>query len=124
MFDRMAAGFRAAGSCWEVLKSDKCLVVFPLLSGLSALLVLLSFAVPLALIKPQFLSALGDGQLDDARTSVAAYVVAFAFYFCNYFVIYFFNAALVHCALQHFRGEEAGPAEGIAAATARLPQLL
>src|SRR5262245_30456450 len=110
MFDRIAAGFRAAGSCWDVLKSDKRLIVFPLLSGIAGLLVLASFAVPLAVWKPQLLHALDDG--GEVQVPPAAYAVAFAFYFCNYFVIYFFNAALVHCALMHFRGVECGPADG------------
>ena len=34
------------------------------------------------------------------------YGFLFAFYFCNYFVIVFFNAALVSCALIRFNGGE------------------
>lgn len=124
MFDRISAGFRSASSCLDVLKADKRLVVFPLLSGLCALLVLASFAVPLAVLKPNLVQALDNGARINLPNSPIVYAVAFLFYFCNYFVIYFFNAALVHCALMHFRGLEAGPAEGLTAAGRCLPHLL
>ena len=45
MFDRMARGWELAKESWRVLKLDKELLVFPLVSGLACLVVLLSFAV-------------------------------------------------------------------------------
>ena len=124
-FERLRTGFTAAGACLEVLKRDKKLVVFPLLSGLCCLLVLASFAVPLAVLKPAFLTAvLDDRAVDAGRTPPWFWAVAFAFYFCNYFVIYFFNAALVICALSHFRGEPVSAGEGLQLAGRRLPELL
>src|SRR3954453_10909765 len=123
-FDRLSAGWTAGKSCLEVLRNDKRLIVFPVLSGLSALVVFLSFVVPLAIIKPAFLTAvMEERHVDVHNTPIWFWIVTFLFYFCNYFVIYFFNAALVHCALQHFRGVECGPADGLAAAGQRLPQL-
>src|SRR5712664_632530 len=106
MFDRFFTGFSAARSCWEILREDKKLLLFPLISGIACLVVLLSFLLPLAVIQPQALMVLFD---DDPRAAAGqvpwwAWLLLFAFYFCNYFVIYFFNAALIHCALFRFRG--------------------
>jgi hypothetical protein len=123
-FDRLRAGFTAGRACLEVLKRDKKLVMFPLLSGLSCLLVLASFALPLAVLKPHVLRAFLDEGADVARTPPWFWAVLFAFYFCNYFVIYFFNAALVHCALLHFRGLPVSADDGLRAAGRRLPELL
>jgi hypothetical protein len=50
--------------------------------------------------------------------------VAFAYYFCNYFVIVFCNAALISCALIRFNGGEPTVGDGISAAVSRLPQIL
>jgi hypothetical protein len=47
-----------------------------------------------------------------------------AFYFCNYLVIIFFNAALVSCALLRLNGQEATVEDGIQTALGRLPQIL
>lgn len=124
-FDRLRAGWAAGKSCLEVLRNDKTLIVFPLLSGLGALMVLASFALPLAVIKPAFLKTVFDEHHVNAReTPPWFWAVAFAFYFCNYFVIYFFNAALIHCAIQHFRREPVTAGDGLRAAMRRLPELL
>jgi hypothetical protein len=119
MFERIANSFALARSSWHVLRTDKQLVLFPILSGLGTLLVLASFAVPLAV-----LAVNGQIPLDEnKRPPVWTYAVAFAFYFCNYFVIVFFNAALISCALMRFNGERPTLGDGLRAAAARLPQI-
>src|SRR3954447_22250939 len=123
-FDRLSTGWTAAKACLEVLRRDKKLVLFPLLSGLSCLVVLASFAIPLAIAKPAFLGAFFDEEANVHQTPVWFWLVLFAFYFVNYFVIYFFNSALVYCALSHFRGEPATADDGLRAAVRRLPELL
>jgi hypothetical protein len=122
-FDRLRTGWTAAGACLDVLRSDKTLVVFPFLSGVCCLVVLASFAVPLAIIKPAFLMAALDDHADPHQVPVWFWAATFAFYFLNYFVIYFFNAALLICALSHFRKEPVSAGEGLQLAAYRLPQL-
>lgn len=126
LFDRFSTGFSAASDCWEVLKKDKKLLLFPLVSGLACFVVLLSFAIPIAALRPQELSGFldEDPQAKIANSPVWFWLVMFAFYFCNYFVIYFFNAALIHCALFRFRGMELSVNDGFWAATRCLPQIL
>jgi hypothetical protein len=102
-----------------VLRSDKSLLVFPLLSGLCTLLVAASFLVPVALMVIGADHA-GSGE----RMSVGSYLLMFAFYLVQYFVIIFFQAALTGVALMHLRGEPASVGAGFALARARLPQIL
>jgi hypothetical protein len=123
-FDRLSNGWTAAKACLEVLRRDKKLVVFPLLSGISCLIVLASFAIPLAITKPAFLLAFLDERAVGKDVPPWFWAVLFAFYFVNYFVIYFFNSALIICALSHFRGEPLTAMQGIQATTRRLPELL
>ncbi len=47
MFERIANGWSLTKHSWEVLKLDKELLVFPLISGIACTLVLASFAIPL-----------------------------------------------------------------------------
>jgi hypothetical protein len=104
------------------LKLDKELVLFPLMSGVACLLVLASFAVPL------WASGYAEGLLQeqgvDQTSQIIGYVVLFAFYVVNYFVIVFFNSALVACAIVRFRGGNPTLKDGLSAAGARLPQIL
>ena len=95
-FDRLSTGWTAAKACVDVLRRDKTLIVFPFLSGLSGLIVLASFAIPLAIVKPAFLKALMNEGADVHQVPPWFWAVLFVFYFVNYFVIYFFNSALVY----------------------------
>jgi hypothetical protein len=123
MFDRLAASFRLAQSSWRVLRTDKKLIVFPLLSGLGCLLVMASFALPFV-AHPEWLDFLDDVARRGAQPPAWAYAVGFAYYFCTYFVIIFCNAALVSCALIRFEGGTPTLGDGLAAAGRRLPQIL
>lgn len=99
-----------------VLRADKSLLLFPLLSGLCCLVVAASFLLPVVLA----LIGHHEGGFDGRRFAPAYYVVLFAFYLVQYFVIVFFNTALVGVALGRLRGEPAGLAEGFALARSRL----
>jgi len=120
MFSRISNGWELAQESCQVLKLDRELLVFPLISGIACLLVLASFAVPL------WGSGYADALLEEGQApeSPWAYVILFAFYFANYFVITFFNSALVACAMIRFRGGDPTLSDGFRAAFDRLPQIL
>jgi Family of unknown function (DUF6159) len=122
MFERISNGFALAGSTWRVLVRDKQLIFFPLVSGFLFLLVMISFAVPLATLVDwnQFQQQL---QKNNNRPPMWVYPVTFAFYFCTYFVIIFCNSALISCAMLRFNGETPRLADGFRMAFARLPQI-
>jgi Family of unknown function (DUF6159) len=117
MFDRMGNGFALAGSSWRVLKRDKQLVVFPILSGIACIVLMLGFWLPV----------LFDVNLRQQIANVTPppwmYAMVFAYYFCSYFVIVFFNSALISCALMRFNGETPTVGDGLSAAASRLPQI-
>ncbi len=119
MFERLSTGWDLTRQSFRVLKLDKELLLFPAISGVACLLVLASFAVPL------WNSGYVDVLLEDQEQihDPIAYVVLFAFYFVNYFVIVFFNAALVACAVIRFKGGDPTLGDGLRAASARLPQI-
>ena len=51
-------------------------------------------------------------------------MVLFLFYFANYFVIVFFNSALVACAIGRLRGNSPTIGDGLRVAVARIPQIV
>jgi len=102
----------------NVLKMDKELMVFPLLSGIASILVVVSFAAPFALSGGREVFA--DGQ----NGSYLAYVVAFLFYLVQYTVIFFFNSALVGAALIRLDGGDPTVSDGLSIAFSRLGTIL
>lgn len=101
----------------QVLRMDKELLLFPVLSGVGTVLVLLSFVAPLWLTGGwQILSGEGSGY--------AGWVVGFLFYLANYFVVFFFNSALVGAALVRMEGGDPTLSDGLSIAFSRLGTIL
>ncbi len=117
---RIAYTFSMMRSSWEVLKKDRELLLFPVFSSICCLLVLASFAVPLYWTGAWQLPAEEEGPVAQA----AYYAIWFLFYFINYFVIIFFNSAVVACAIFRMRGGNPTLSTGVSAAMARLPQIV
>lgn len=118
MFDRFQRSWDLSAECWRLLTEDKSLLVFPLMSSIAMLLIIVSFALPL-------LPALGfaAGKAPHALTSVG-YLGLFVFYWVQYAVVIFFNTALVEVAMRRFDDEEAGVADGLRRAASLLPVIL
>lgn len=114
---KIARTWSLMSNCWGVLKQDKGLLVFPLISGICCLLLLASFAIPV------YASGTWQPPAQHAAPARQAiyYGILFLFYFCNYFVVVFFNAAIVACAAARMRGGNPTVGDGFRAATARLP---
>lgn len=87
---------------FEVLKQDKELVLFPIISGVITILITASFMLPLA-----FLFANDSGEF---KMNPFYYVVIFILYLLGYFVVIFFNTGLIACA--HIRLNGGNPRFG------------
>jgi hypothetical protein len=129
-FSRTTSLMRAS---WDVLKQDKELLLFPLLSGICCVLVLASFAGPmLAMTDWQAASQGMTSSTAEALTASDGKISMeqgmrilglFLFYCCNYFVIIFFNAGLIACAQIRMEGGDPTVGDGLRAAWARLPAI-
>jgi len=95
---------------------DKKLLAFPLLSGIISLIVLATFIVPLILAE-LFQAVVPFGE-------VFFYGALFAFYLASYFVVIFFNTALVSCVNAKLHGSDMSVGEGISNALRHLPAIL
>jgi len=126
-FARMAQGWEMAKQSWHVLKQDKELLWFPVFSGFATILVLASFALPVLFLPgmkdvvTKFME-LGDDQ--GYFRQIVVGLLAFGFYFLNYFIIVYFNTALAACAIVRFRGGDPNVRLGLQMANKRLPQIL
>ncbi len=113
-FDRLSNGWTLAMNSFKVLKENKQLIIFPVLSGISLVLIMGSFVLV-------FLSANGWSfeNAEDSGT-IGNYLYLFLFYLVNYFIVVFFNMALIHCTRLYFRGEEVSINAGLRFSLSRI----
>ena len=124
MFDKLSRSWEFAKISYGIIWDFKQLVIFPIISAIAAVLVSASFLLPLWSTGTleqwsQFMDEESTGQ-----SNVVMYVTLFFFYFCNYFVIVFFNSALTACAMRVIAGEAPSIGYGLSAASRRLPQII
>ena len=114
---KIARTWSLMSECWQVLRQDKSLLVFPLISGICCLLLLASFAIPI------YSTGAWEPPGHDTTTQrqVAYYGTFFAFYVCNYFIVVFFNAAIVASTAIRMGGGNPTIGDGLRAAISRLP---
>ncbi len=117
MFEKFAQSWSLVKASASVLRSDKELLVFPLLSAICCIIVAASFFVP-AMLGGLFTRFEGE------HASPLLYLLLFAFYIVQYFVIIFFNSALVGAAMIRLRGGDPTVADGFRIAMSKLPAIL
>jgi len=114
---RMGRGFQLFRETFGILRKDREMLIFPILSGFVTLLVVATFLLPL------FFSGILAG-VGTSGSSPLAYVLLFAFYVVSYFIVIYFNTALVGCALIRLDGRDPTFMDGIHAASARIGKIL
>lgn len=112
-FERLSNGWKIAMSSFKVLKENKQLIVFPILSGIS--LIILT-----GLLTVGVLASVGWDFDQLATDGFTKYLIAFCFYLVNYFVVVFFNMALIHCSRLYFKGEEVTIEKGLKFSMSRI----
>ncbi|MDH5832687.1 DUF6159 family protein [Luteimonas kalidii] len=113
MFDKFSRSWDLVKASASVLRSDKELMLFPVISGAVTLVVLATFLLPAFALRI-FADGFGLGGV----------VFGFLFYFVQYSIMIFFNCALVGAAMIRLDGGDPTLADGFNAAKARIPAIL
>lgn len=113
-FSRSWELIKASGA---VLRQDKELLLFPFFSAIATLLVSASFILPLVMTGA-FERMAGEGA--DGPTMV----FFFLFYLVQYFIIFFFNSALVGAAMIRLDGGDPTVRDGLRIAGSRIVQII
>jgi hypothetical protein len=116
MFESIGRSIELVKTSWNILMENKKLLVFPVLSGLVMMVVILTFAIPL--IFARIFTGLTNS------VSVSFLVVLFSFYVASYAVVIFFNTALITCVNAHLNDKDMSVSEGLANASRHLPSIL
>jgi hypothetical protein len=117
MFARISNSWDLVKASAAVLRADKELVLFPLISMIAMLIVTATFAIPL------FLAGFFE-TISQEGGEVLGLAVLFVFYVVMYFVIIFANAALVGAAMIRLEGGDPTVGDGLHIAFQRLGAIL
>ena len=125
MFEKIGHSWRLIGVCWQVLRHDRELIIFPILSSLALILVTVLFFIPFV----SFLSAVSEqstatGSSAGAQVGLGEIVILFLYYFACYTVIIFANSALIGAALIRLRGGDPTLRDGFRIAAQRSGAIL
>ncbi|MEO5828175.1 MAG: DUF6159 family protein [Luteimonas sp.] len=116
---KFSRSWSLAKASMGVLRSDKELLVFPLVSAAVTMLVAASFVLPMF-----GLGLFNDFKTDGGGMPVVFYALLFCFYLVQYFVIFFFNTALVGAALIRLDGGDPTVADGFRIACGKWKSIL
>ena len=113
MFATIGRSWQLFKICLHVLGADKELIFFPVFSTIGLVFVTLTF----------FGITFGIGsfeRLEDGAYSAIDLIAVFGFYVASYFVIIFFNSALVFAAHERLEGGDPNIRSGLAGASKRI----
>lgn len=114
MIEKFSRSWHLIKASAGVLRSDKELLLFPVISGFASLLVVATFALPV----------LGLRLFEGGEIGPMGFVLLFLFYVSQYFVIFFFNTALVGAAMIRLEGGDPTVADGLRIARSKIGVIL
>jgi hypothetical protein len=116
MFSSLGRSIALIKTSWSVLNKDKEILLFPILSAIVSIIVVVSFIIPVFIIKSSF--------SDITDNEVVMYGGLFIFYLITYFIVIFFNTGLVTCASIRMNGGDPTFSDGISSAIRHLPKIV
>lgn len=116
MFERLVRSWSLIKGSAAIVRDNKSLLLFPVVSGLATIAIIVSFLLPLLSVQ--------DFDISSSQDETMVYVWLALLYFALYFVSIFFNTALASVALLRLSGSPAGLGDGFARAAGRLPAIL
>ena len=114
---RIGRGWQLAKMSLRVIRKDKELLLFPLISGLITIVILASFFIG-AVITVGF-----DGIFGGSSQWVL-WLFLVLFYFVSFFIAIFFNAAIIGCAMIRLNGGNPNLSDGFRIARENLRQII
>lgn len=118
MLAKISRSFDLIRASATVLRSQRQLLWFPLIAGIAMFIIGASFVIPL------FVTGTVENYAMPGRGTPMTYSFTFAVYVINYFIMFYFNTALVACVMMHFDGQTPTLGDGIRAANSRFGTVL
>jgi hypothetical protein len=114
---KIGRGWEMTKMSLRVIKKDKEILVFPVISGIMTILILASF------IGGMFLTG-GLSTTEDPASNWVFYVFFAVFYFVSFFITIFFNACMIGCATIRMNGGDPTVRDGLRIASQNIGRIL
>ncbi len=108
MFESLSRSLSIVKKSFGVLMEEKKLLLFPIISAIAILAVLISFVIPVLFI----------------NSGILMIALLFCFYFASYFVVIFFNSALIHAVNEKLEGRPVSLTASISFAFSRIVNIV
>jgi hypothetical protein len=117
---RISNGWELAKISFDTINKNRSLLLFPVLSVISLVLILATFAGGSFFLFADEISALAENEQYGRIFQIGA---VFVYYLINFFIIVYFNSALIFCAVKILNGEETSLSDGISFANSRISKI-
>jgi hypothetical protein len=101
---------------FQVIRKDKEILLFPVISGITSMIVMASFFGSWLFLT--------NFDIQGMQNNPFSYVLIFLFYLVSYFVVIFFNVALVACSMKRLEGGDPTVRYGLNFAAGRIKAIL
>lgn len=116
------ASWQLMTASWAVLRADKELLWFPVISGITMLLIFVVMFIPS--VAWAFASAMAEGSDGENTMQFIGYIFLFLFYIVTYTINIYFSVALVGAALKRLDGKDPTVSDGFRIANERFGKIL
>jgi hypothetical protein len=115
---KLARSFELVKASFAVLRADKELVIFPILSTIALILVSIAFLAPMLVV------GLVEDMVNGGAGQILGYAVLFVYYLVTYTIVIFANTAIVGAAMMRLRGQDPTFQDGVSIATKNFNHIL
>jgi hypothetical protein len=122
MFATIQRSYTIFRQSLTVLRQDKEILIFPLLSGIFTIIAMAGFVF--GGVVTGFFQRIAESGDRSLQANVLGYAALFVWYFVSWFIVLFFNVAVVACARIRLEGGDPTTADGFRAARENLKAIL
>ena len=120
MFSSWGRSWQLVKASWAVLQADKELIMFPIISGITVLIISIVMLVPSIIIG---FSVAASGA-DEGVSQIVGYIGLFIFYLVTYTITIYFNTGLIGAAMIRLDGGDPTLGDGFKIANERLGKIV
>ncbi len=128
VFSRLRAGWHLSMRSLAVIQDHPKLMVFPLISGAALMAILSTFGLAIIVglgffAGSDWSSFSFNTENNEGMSDLAGYALSFLYYLVNYFIVVYFNVALVHASREAFEGRRVSVRTSMGHASRRIGKI-
>jgi uncharacterized protein DUF6159 len=122
VFKSLGRSYQIFTESLYILRKDKEILIFPVLSGIFTILALGALIFG-GTVTGFFSRLIDEGQTPSGKSQLLGYAFLFVWYFVSWFIVLFFNVAVIQCAKIRLEGGDPVTADGFGAAKKHLGRI-